>query len=124
MFGPTVANAGCVRLAWLVILMAGCGIGDLLTGGSDTSCSQTFETDFDVTPSTPQLQLKIEQCRLDVDACPGLCTDEMQAQELAASFQSCTVTFDGATAKLAITYQVKNEGNGCAIPELNPSIGI
>src|SRR5678815_1785456 len=71
-----------LRRVLQAIVLAGlpaCGLGEgvigTVGGGSDTDCERTVTKKFDVAePAEPPVQLRIESCRVDVDACLDLCT--------------------------------------------------
>ena len=110
---------GLVRLLGvscaLAIGLAGCGVDSLLTG---TGCVSHDEDTWDLhEPTDPATTLKIEDCRVDVDACDALCTMVLAANNSSGTETSCQVTFEGATTHVDIHYDVNNGGDGCAVPE-------
>lgn len=121
----------------MVGLLAGMGC----TQSSDSgSCFQDVEKTFVMlAPSDPPLVLRIESCRLDVDACPDLCQLVMEraglAQPLnaggvgisdgkglgAPSNQSqfdaahCSATFEGEKVSVKVIYQQATNNSSCAV---------
>jgi hypothetical protein len=99
------------------IVIAGLPAGLPACDGSplDPVCSRTLDRSFDVrsSPQDPTLQLRIERCRVDADACFDLCDMLMQRAEL-PSPGACAVTFDGDDAHVETTYTVATGNPGCA----------
>jgi hypothetical protein len=122
--GPTVATRPGVR-AILVLLFASCSVGDIITG---PDCSQQVEKTVDVEqPTDAPTTLKIESCRLDVDACGVLCSQVLGTTGIqpfpnggdfiGQTFDKCTVTFQGATTHVDVAYTQFNSGPGCPVFE-------
>ena len=62
-----------------------------------TNCGITnyaADTVVDV-PAPPPMQLRLNACRLDADACTAVCSEVMRTWEIAASPSTCDVTFPG-----------------------------
>src|SRR5262245_49583708 len=73
-------------------LGTGCIAEKVLTGGGD--CYETHRVTIPVSlPAEPSLQLRIESCRLDVDACTELCAMVMQRSGIGNGPTSCKVEF-------------------------------
>jgi hypothetical protein len=90
--------------------LPGCGlVGDLV----DDSCSRDVEKTFVVdTPADPPLQLRIESCRVDVDACMQLCNLLMERAELPVP-NSCAVSFQGDDAHATAAYTEYRDSPSC-----------
>ncbi len=75
---------------------------------TDTStvnrCSAATHHDYtvDMASATPALQLRVESCRVDVDACPDLCSVLTDANQLPGTPTTCNVTFDSSHAYVAM----------------------
>ena len=69
------------------------------------------EFTFDV-PADPPLDLRVESCRLDADACHALCSMLMSRAGLATG--SCTVQFQGDTVKAASSYTERVQSTSCS----------
>lgn len=64
-------------------------------------------------PYEPALELKIEDCRVDIDACADLCSYELSKAGIAqVQVNSCSVTFDGGTTTSKVSYAGFNAFNG------------
>jgi len=117
--GLGVAVTLCVRISLalvLVALAAGCGADEALLG---KDCTSTEDQTFDiVNPDTPTA-FKIEQCRVDVDACTPLCTYVLDAHSVSSSSGAtgCDVEFEGAVTHVTASYQVFNGGPNCPVVE-------
>ena len=108
-----------VRSLTLVIALAGsaCGASDVLIG---KDCTSTEDQTWDVTAPDAPTEFKIDQCRVDVDACPPLCTYMMSVKQVNsnAGATACDVEFEGATTHIKATYDVNNtDVPGCAIAQ-------
>ncbi len=75
-------------------------------GDSSNNCSGTpTEKQLTVeTPTDPSLQLKVDSCRVDVDACPALCAMAMQRTQITFPPDSCTVGFEGEAVHMKVLY--------------------
>jgi len=62
-------------------------------------------------PATPPLQLRINSCKLDVDACVSLCAELMRAWSTGGTLETCDVAFDGAV-EVALSYSI---GEPCGV---------
>jgi hypothetical protein len=90
-------------------------IGLPLSAGCDTDnrdeCSSTqVEKRLTVeTPADPALQLRVESCRVDVDACPSLCELALARVNIGTfGVNACTVGFAGATVYMDVDYNATN----------------
>lgn len=72
-------------------------------------------------PADPSLQLKIDSCRADADACMPLCRDLMQRAELETSPNACEVTFSDGEVTAHVSYTVYNGGFNCPVDGRRPS---
>ena len=59
------------------------------------------------------LQLKIESCRVDVDACIFLCSQLMGDAQIAGTERSCDVAFGSSQVDVTIAYDVYHDGPPC-----------
>ena len=74
--------------------------------GSSYDCEGTsVEKKLTVdTPADPSLQLKVDSCRVDVDACPALCQLAMKRVSIDYNPDSCDVGFAGDTVHMTVRY--------------------
>jgi hypothetical protein len=124
-----------VRVPQLLLvagLVTGCDTS-LLTG---SDCTTSVDKTIDVeSPALPPVQLKIESCRVDIDACGALCTRVMADNSLGGGgpisdvglppggapsgafvpYTKCEVTFEGATTHVAVAYDQFNGGANCPV---------
>lgn len=111
--------------AILLLLFASCSVGDLITG---PDCTQHIEKTIDLQePTDPSTYMRIESCRVDVDACNALCGRLLgqsatlpipQGGEFVnQTFDKCDVTFEGATTHVDVAYTQINSGPGCPVFE-------
>lgn len=94
-------------------LAAGCdttGVGPI--GNCVEHASRTLVSQ-DPSPHAP-LQLKIESCRVDVDACIRLCTALMDDSQINGSLTGCAVTFEDNEVHAAVAYDTAPPGCGLA----------
>ena len=115
-----------------LVLAAGC---DTLTG---KDCTETVDQTIDVqSPAQPAMELKVDSCRVDVDACGALCIKVMADNNINPNsggevvpgtggapgfptntlppipYTKCAVTFEGATTHVEIGYVNYNGGPNC-----------
>jgi hypothetical protein len=114
--GLGVAVTLCVRitLALVLVVATGCGADEALLG---KDCTSTEDQTFDIeNPDTPTA-FKIEQCRVDVDACTPLCTYVLDQHSITSSSGAtgCDVEFEGAVTHVKASYQVFNGGPNCPV---------
>ncbi len=103
-----------MRVHFLLVLLAACG-----NIGGD--CTQQVTKTLTInTPADPSLQLKVDQCQVDVDACPPLCALAAQRADLTQTPTSCDVKFSDTEVQLAITYMDTAGGIGCPGPQPLP----
>jgi hypothetical protein len=103
-----------VRLSKVVVmvLLAAC-----TDSSSSSDCVSHMEMTFDIhTPADPPLQLRVESCRLDIDACPDLCAMEMVRDNVNGQQSGCDVSFQGDTVHVKISYDEFDATQGCAQP--------
>ena len=62
-------------------------------------------------PAAPPLQLRINSCKLDADACIALCTELMRDWNTGGSLNTCDVTFEGSV-EIALSYSI---GEPCGV---------
>ena len=114
--GLGVAVTLCVRitLALVLVVATGCGADEALLG---KDCTSTEDQTFDIeNPDTPTA-FKVEQCRVDVDACTPLCTYVLDQHSISSSSGAtgCDVEFEGAVTHVKASYQVFNGGPNCPV---------
>jgi hypothetical protein len=118
--GLGVAVTLCVRITLALVLVGlvqaagGCGADEALLG---KDCTSTNDQTFDIeNPDTPTA-FKIEQCRVDVDACTPLCTYVLDQHSISSSngATGCDVEFEGAVTHVKASYQVFNGGPNCPV---------
>jgi hypothetical protein len=63
------------------------------------------------TPADPPLQLRVESCRVDIDACPALCSLAMERAQIHYSPESCEVGFAGDTVRMKVHYTSYDNSN-------------
>lgn len=73
--------------------------------------AQTFRLDM---PADPALQLRIDSCHVDVDACEALCSMALRRAGLVGELTSCKVKLHPDAASVKVTYQIRHDGTGCA----------
>jgi hypothetical protein len=116
-----------LRRALQAIVMAGlpaCGLTggviDTVGGGSD-ECIRTVSKAFIVdTPADPPLELRIESCRVDVDACMELCNILMTRAELPAP-NNCAVSFEGDDVHATASYTESTGASSCGVEGRRPA---
>ena len=126
--GLGVAVTLCVRITLALVLVvvaagAGCGADEALLG---KDCTSTADQTFDIeNPDTPTA-FKIEQCRVDIDACTPLCNMVLDQHSITSSSGAtgCDVEFEGAVTHVTASYQVFNGGPNCPIPANNQPGGF
>jgi hypothetical protein len=123
----TVAEATRMRFRELrrvlqSIVLAGlpaCGLGENVIESDD--CYKTVIKQFTVdTPADPPLQLRIESCRADVDACMELCTMLMTRAGLPAPEQ-CAVEFRSTTVYATTSRSEYTGGSNCPVEGRRPA---
>lgn len=88
----------------LALIAAGCDSN----GGDCTSDPVEKRLTID-TPADPALQLRVESCRVDVDACPSLCALALERVQLPTfNVNSCKVGFAGAVVLMDVNYTPTN----------------
>lgn len=133
-----------MRVTYLLLaagLVTGCDAGSLLTGSDCTeSVDQTIDVD---SPAQPAVQLKIDSCRLDIDACGTLCTRVMADHNLGGGmpftdlpgtgapgfpdttfvpWTKCVVSFEGGTTHVEVAFNQFNGGPNC--PQFGEGDGV
>ena len=89
--------------------------------GGSGPCGQTVSRSFSFqTPSDPPLDLRVESCRVDADACKELCTMLMQRAGLSAP-DHCIVEFRDDTVDASASYWVHVDGPGCGAEGRRPA---
>ncbi len=88
----------------------------------DTDCVDTIDRMFTVqTPADPPLQLHINSCMVDAEACIDLCRETMQRNNLTSSPTRCDVEFGDASVQIDVSYEVSTGGSGCPIEGRRPA---
>ncbi|HEY0253866.1 MAG TPA: hypothetical protein VGC41_20190 [Kofleriaceae bacterium] len=84
-----------------------------------TSCTQTEEQSWDITHPDQPTSFRIEQCRIDADACLPLCTLVMMTNQVESTSgpTACDVEFEGATTHVKATYTSFNGGVACPVDD-------
>ena len=111
--------------AILLLLFASCSVGDLVTG---PDCTEHVDKTIDEQePTTPAMHMKIESCRLDVDACGVLCSNALGVTGtqpvpnggtfVGETWDTCDVTFEGDTTHVHVAYTQINSGPNCPVFE-------
>ena len=101
-----------ITLALVLVALGGCGADEALLG---KDCTSTEDQTFDLqNPDTPT-EFKIEQCRVDVDACTPLCSYVLSQHSIASDASACDVEFEGAVTHVKASYQVFNGGPNCPV---------
>ena len=119
-------------------------VAGLVTGGCDTSlltgsdCTESVDKTIDLDNPLPSVQLKIEACRVDIDACGALCSRVMADNNLGGGgftgggqpfpdqgggapsdtfvpFTKCAVSFEGTTTHVEVAYDQFNGGQNCPV---------
>lgn len=108
----------------LATLPAACGVGsvgDSLDGETSGDCGKTVAKAFVFhTPSDPPLDLRVESCRVDADACGDLCALLMSRAGLNYP-DNCAVRFDGPDVEVYASYWVAIAGPGCPAEGRRPA---
>lgn len=91
---------------------------------STSECTRTVVKDFSFeTPSDPPLDLRVESCRLDADACRALCDMVMRRAGL-QSPQDCAVRFQGSTVLATTSYSEWVDTGKCQSSEGRRPAGL
>jgi len=116
-----------LRRVLQTIVVAGlpaCGLGEgvIDTISNDGECVRTITKQFTVPESGAELavQLRIESCRVDVDACMELCSILMEKSELPAP-NTCIVYFKGDDAHATASYQESTGNPSCGVEGRRPA---
>jgi hypothetical protein len=116
-----------VRLHHLLVLpcvAGGCLADALIDAADDHSCVEHHSKDLSVSvPTDTAMQFHIDQCRVDADACPALCTLAMQRVNLGVNADSCSVKLGESSVKMTVHYTVFVGGNGCPVED-QPGFGV
>jgi hypothetical protein len=79
-------------------------------GGDECDTTVVRSFDFEV-PSDPPLDLRVESCRLDADACRALC--DLLVQRAGVPGGSCTVTFEGDAVHAVSSFTEHSSSTAC-----------
>jgi hypothetical protein len=108
-----------IVLAGLPVTAAGC-----VEAVIDTDCVDTVERTFRVEspgPADPPLQLRIDRCRVDVDACDDLCAETLERNSVLHFPTKCSVDFVGEVdVDVHVSYEVSSGGDGCPVEGRRP----
>jgi hypothetical protein len=108
-----------IVVAGLPLATSGCFISDVL---DDKPCrEEKSQVLFATQPAEASLQLKIDSCRVDIDACPPLCSEMKSRAEIQGSMISCEVTFDDDRVTARVKYEVYHGGSNCPVEGRRPS---
>jgi hypothetical protein len=107
-----------IVLAGMPLAASACGLVD-----DDQPCVETRSRILYATePAEASLQLKIDNCRVDVDACTALCTAMMRSAEILEAPNSCEVKFlDDDRVQASVIYVHENGGSHCPVEGRRPS---
>ena len=109
-----------LRRVLQTIVVAGlpaCGLVDSV----DDDCYRTVIKQFTVdTPTDAPLQLRIESCRVDADACMELCSMLMTRAQLPAP-NTCAVEFRGTDVHVTTSRSEWTGGSGCPTEGRRPA---
>lgn len=131
--GTTVAIVGGVLdivrrivprlvLAGLVSVTAtGCLIEAFLPSSGGDCTTQVDKTISLQTPADPPMDLRVESCRVDVDACPALCSLAMSRANIQNAPTACKAEFQGDTVDLKVSYIVQGSGPNCPVEDFAPA---
>lgn len=98
-----------LRVALLLGLFACSTSGRGDPAGFGNRCGvASHETITVAEPAEPPMQLRIESCRVDADACMDLCTTALAQHNVFGVAQTCQVTFDSGH-----TYIAADLASGC-----------
>jgi hypothetical protein len=101
-----------------------CGVGNI-GDTSDLECWPTTARDFSfqAPADDPPLDLRVESCRLDADACLSLCKMLMQRAGVGVP-EVCDVHFEGDMVKASASYTTSNPDQRCHIGEGRRPAGL
>ena len=110
-----------LRRALQAIVLAGVPAGAGLAGCDDDVCVDTFHRTWTLqVPADPPLQLRIEACRLDVDACYALCEMAMERAGIGDAPTACDVDFVGDHVDVAVAWERGTSHPSCPVPGRRP----
>ncbi|MDQ3335228.1 MAG: hypothetical protein M4D80_08700 [Myxococcota bacterium] len=107
-----------IVLAGLPVAAGGCNVLDSHEPCSYEEKSRILRASE---PADAVLQLKIDSCRLDVDACTQLCGEMMDRANVNEGVQACSVTFDDGGVTAVVQYTVYHDGPNCATEGRRPA---
>jgi hypothetical protein len=104
-------------VAGIPVMAAGC-----VEAVIDDDCVDTVERSYELsTPAPPALQLKIDRCRIDVDACTDLCREAMELNNVPMTAPTaCKVVFLDSTVHVDVSFEVSSDGEDCPIDTVPP----
>ena len=82
----------------LLFGLCACSDGVLYPGGTPQ------HLDVTISDPAPPMQLRIESCRVDIDACMDLCNATARANNIFATVIGCNVSFDASETYVALDY--------------------
>ena len=114
-----------LRRVLQTIVLAGlpaCGLGEgLIDVIDEDSCSRTVIKEFRFeTPADPPLQLRVESCRVDADACMDMCAMLMTRAELPGP-STCAAEFQGDTVHAVASYTESTNNPECGVEGRRPA---
>lgn len=115
-------DASMRRILWIAVAAAsGCAVDPIPVGDS---CVDHHEETIEIqTPADPPMELRIESCQLDLDACQAVCDMAMSRHGISETSTSCGIAFEPLSIAVHVAYDTDNGGNGCAVPESGTSGG-
>ena len=106
-----------IVVAALAVTAAGC-----VEAVIDNDCVDTVDRSFQLgTPADLALQLKIDRCRIDVDACTDLCREALEINNVPREMPTaCSVAFHDAGIEVNVSYEVFTGGDSCPVDAPEP----
>jgi hypothetical protein len=96
------------------VLAAGCLLEAVVpSSGSDCVTTVSKTITIATKPADPPMDLRLQNCRIDVDACTDLCALAMQRANIQGAPTKCSATFDDDLVSLGVSYQVSNNNGSC-----------
>jgi hypothetical protein len=99
---------------------AACSLDSIpLVGGCTEHVDRTFE--LSAIAAKPPVKLRIESCRVDVDACRALCDKAMLDAGIGPVGGTCAVTFEDTTVNVHVGYDVATNNPNCPVEGRRPA---
>lgn len=93
-------------------LPAACSSGNLPSPFGPVDCVKKVEQTITVNHPEPPMALRVESCRVDVDACAELCSYALAQSGESSAVIDCNVQFVDGNAEVKVSYDVPN-GTNC-----------